>query len=81
MTRRGEPKSHSFLLGIGLDNGDGHYRQTTGDDFKIVGGSEGTHRKLQDKVLEISDDLAKKGKSIKDIGPDDFDRITDIIRN
>jgi len=71
----------SFLLGIGFDNQDGHVRITNGEDFHLTGGSEKTHRKMQDKVMELTEDLAKKGKSIQQIGPDDMERISDILKD
>lgn len=71
----------SFLLGIGLDNKDGHVRITDGEDFHLVGGSEETHHKMQDKMMEVSEDLAKRGKKIKDIDPDDIERVSDIFRS
>ena len=70
---------YSFLLGIGLDNDDGHVRITKGDDFHLVGGSEKTHHRMQDKMMEVSEDLARKGKKIRDLGPEDYDRVSDII--
>ena len=73
--------SRSFLLGVGLDNDDGHVRITRGDDFHLVGGSESTHHRMQDKMTEISEDLARRGKRIQDIGPEDFDRVSDIFRS
>jgi len=69
------------LFGLGLDNSDGHVRLTKGQDFNLIGGSEKTHQKMQDKVMELSEDLAKKGKSISDIGPDDFDRVNEILKD
>ena len=77
---RQEKDRFTFLLGIGLDNKDGHVRLTRGDDFHLVGGSEETHRRMQDKVMELTEDLAKRGKSIRDIGPEDYDRVSDIFR-
>jgi hypothetical protein len=79
MDKGGEKPLRSFLLGIGFDNKDGHVRITTGDDFHLLGGSEKTHRKMQDKVMDLSEDLAKRGKSIRNIGPDDMDRIKEIL--
>lgn len=79
VNRCGKDPSFSFLLGIGLDNKDGHVRVTKGDDFQLIGGSEKTHHKMQDKMMEVSEDLAKRGKQIKDIGPDDYDRVSDIF--
>ena len=71
----------TFLLGVGFDHDDGHYRQTRGESFHLVGGSEKTHQKMQDKVMELSEDLAKKGKTIGDIGPEDMKRATDILED
>jgi len=34
------PAKVAGLLGVGLDNADGHKRITTGERFAIVGGSE-----------------------------------------
>jgi hypothetical protein len=75
-----QEEKNSFLLGIGFDNSDGHVRLTNGDDFHLVGGSEQTHQKMQDKVMELTEDMAKKGKAIKDIGPDDFKRVSEIFK-
>ena len=36
-------KKKAWLLGLGLDGKDGHTRITTGENFKLVGGSEETH--------------------------------------
>lgn len=80
MTEKRKNDTSIFLLGIGLDNDDGHYRLTRGKAFHLVGGSETTHRKMQDKMMELSDDLAKKGKDISDIGLDDMGRVSDILR-
>ena len=38
-TRRRKPKS-AHLLGVGLDNEDGHKRLTRAEQFTIVGGDE-----------------------------------------
>ncbi|MFH2002606.1 MAG: hypothetical protein ABIK28_23235 [Planctomycetota bacterium] len=80
MTNRcGKNPAFSFLIGVGLDNEDGHVRMTKGDDFQLIGGSEKTHNRMQDKIMEVSEDLAKRGKQIKDIGPEDFGRVSEIF--
>jgi hypothetical protein len=82
MKNRLPGKSHeSFLLGVGLDNQDGHIRLTQGEHFHLIGGSEKTHRKMQDKVEELTEELSKEGKTIQDIGPEDYDRVSDIFRS
>jgi hypothetical protein len=37
--RKRRKKAHAALLGVGLDNADGHKRITTGEKFLILGGS------------------------------------------
>jgi hypothetical protein len=53
-----------FLLGVGLDS-DGHVRATRGDDFVLVGGSEKTHGKMQDKVVRFRETLGKMGTDLQ----------------
>jgi hypothetical protein len=54
------------LLGIGLDNDDGHTRITKGEDFFLVGGSAETHEKMQEFTIRLTERLGKKGKRIRD---------------
>lgn len=61
-TRR---KAH--LLGIGLDNEDGHKRITTGDDFSLVGGSAETHERMTETTLKTFEELKSRGKSIHEV--------------
>ncbi|MEE8105767.1 MAG: hypothetical protein V3T86_09560 [Planctomycetota bacterium] len=49
-----------IVMGVGLD-GDGHARVTRGEDFVILGGSEGTHHHMQDGVLKFQETLRKMG--------------------
>ena len=71
-------KSRSHLLGLGLDNKDGHKRVTTGEDFSIVGGSHETHEKMTETVLKTFETLGKRGKTIHEVGPEE---LGDIIRD
>lgn len=43
------------LVGVGLDGVDGHHRLTRGEHFLLLGGSEATHQKLVDIVLQFND--------------------------
>ncbi|HVG95126.1 MAG TPA: hypothetical protein VND21_11815 [Planctomycetota bacterium] len=54
------------LLGVGLDNQDGHTRITKGQEFFLVGGSAETHERMQDFTVQLTERLAKKGKRISD---------------
>lgn len=67
------PKSEqhkvSGLLGVGLDNQDGHKRLTTGEKFAVVGGSEETHGRMTETVIKTFEDLKRKGKDISEVHP------------
>ncbi len=51
VTRRPKTKS-AHLLGLGLDNDDGHKRLTSAEQFTIVGGSEETHGRMTETVVK-----------------------------
>jgi len=52
------------LLGVGIDNADGHKRVTRSEEFLLVGGSKETHENMQDIAMRFSDSLKKKGKRL-----------------
>jgi hypothetical protein len=61
------------LLGLGFDARDGHRRVTRGEDFLLVGGSEGTHEKMQDVVLRMQDRLKRQGRAFGDLSHEEFE--------
>ena len=52
--RPNTPEQKSAMLGIGLDNKDGHKRITKGDNFMLVGGSEETHERMTETAIKIN---------------------------
>ncbi|TAN36723.1 MAG: hypothetical protein EPN23_07900 [Verrucomicrobia bacterium] len=64
-TARKRPKT-AHMLGIGLDNHDGHIRVTQGDNFSIFDGSEETHERMQRACIKVNEKLARKGKHLAD---------------
>lgn len=60
------------LLGIGLDNDDGHKRITRAEKFSIVGGSNETHARMTETVVKTVEDLKKKGKDIDNTEPQEL---------
>lgn len=62
-----EHKSH--LLGIGLDNKDGHKRITRSEQFTLVGGSEETHDRMTETVVKTVEDLKRKGRTLDNARP------------
>jgi hypothetical protein len=71
----GRNKPH-HLLGIGLDNDDGHKRVTKAERFSIVGGSEETHEKMTETVIKTFETLDRKGKTLDKLKPGE---LKDII--
>ena len=69
-SNRKKPKS--LLMGLGLDNKDGHKRLTQGDNFVMVGGSEETHERMTETAIRFNEKLAKRGKALEDLSPEEF---------
>lgn len=57
------------LLGVGLDNEDGHTRLTRGDNFLLYGGSHETHSRMQETALKVNEQLDRRGKRLEDVSP------------
>lgn len=55
------------LLGVGLDNEDGHKRLTRGPNFVLVGGSQETHTVMQETAIKINEQLDRRGKRLEDV--------------
>ena len=60
--RKAEP---AHLVGIGLDNEDGHKRLTTAEEFTIVGGSEETHGRATETFIKTFEELKQRGKKLQ----------------
>lgn len=67
MRDKGNSHSKKHILGIGLDNEDGHKRLTRADDFSIVGGSEETHDRMTETLIKTCEDISRKGKRLDDV--------------
>jgi hypothetical protein len=69
-------RPRAALLGLGLDNDDGHRRITTGEQFAIVGGSAETHERMTETVVKTFEQLRSRGKNLSDVRPRE---LADII--
>ena len=76
---REKDRKFALLFGVGFDGKDGHYRQTKGEDFLLVGGSERTHEVMQDKALAISEELKRRGKKLAEV--EGVEELRDIARD
>ena len=65
--RKPVTQTKAHLLGLGLDNKDGHKRLTRADNFTIAGGSDETHSKMTETLVKTFEDLGRKGKSLETV--------------
>ncbi|MBE2212942.1 MAG: hypothetical protein IAE82_03650 [Opitutaceae bacterium] len=70
---RSTRKGH--LLGVGLDNEDGHKRITRAEDFSLVGGSAETHERMTETAMKTFEELKARGKSIHNVEPKELAEI------
>jgi hypothetical protein len=71
-----EPAGKAGLLGIGLDNDDGHKRITTGEKFLLVGGSAETHERMAETTIKTFEELKRRSKHLENVDPRE---LADII--
>jgi hypothetical protein len=74
-TPRRRKADQAHLLGVGLDNQDGHKRMTTAEQFTIVGGSEETHTKMTETVIKTFEHLKQRGKPLHAVEPQELAEI------
>jgi hypothetical protein len=79
MGKNKKPATKAWLLGLGLDNKDGHTRITTGKNFKLLGGSQETHSVMQEKAVKLNEHLSRRGKTLNDITHEEFHEIADKL--
>jgi hypothetical protein len=67
--KKSQPKKAPLpaLLGLGLDNDDGHKRITTAEDFAVLGGSAETHEKVTETFIKTFEELKQRGKKIREV--------------
>jgi hypothetical protein len=67
VSKKRPKRGHGALLGLGLDNDDGHKRITTGEQFAILGGSAETHERMTETVVKTFEELKQRGKNLEDV--------------
>jgi hypothetical protein len=60
------------LLGVGLDNKDGHVRVTRGKNFHLLGGSQETHEAMQETCIKLNEKLDARGKELGSLERGEF---------
>lgn len=62
-------RGKAALLGLGLDNTDGHKRITKSEKFAVVGGSEETHGRMTETLVKTFEDLKRRGRELEQTSP------------
>jgi hypothetical protein len=78
VTKKKAKPAPAALLGLGLDNADGHKRITTGEQFAIVGGSAETHERMTETVVKTFEELKHRGKHLGEVQRRE---LAEIIKN
>ena len=65
------------ILGVGLDNEDGHKRITTGETFILVGGSQDTHERMTETMMKTFEELKRRDKHLENVDPHELGEIID----
>lgn len=73
--KKPKPSPKAGLLGVGLDNDDGHKRVTTSEQFAIIGGSSETHERLTETAVKTFEELKQRGKQLHQVEPTELAEI------
>ena len=74
--RKRQPKIKG-ILGVGLDNEDGHKRITSGEKFMLVGGSKDTHERMTETMIKTFEELKRRDKPLEKVDPNELAEIID----
>ena len=69
--------SRSHLLGLGLDNTDGHRRLTRAERFTVAGGSAETHERMTETLMKTEEDLRRRGRDLSNASREE---LSDLLR-
>ncbi|MBM3853581.1 MAG: hypothetical protein FJ399_10545 [Verrucomicrobia bacterium] len=68
------------ILGVGLDNEDGHKRITTGEKFVLVGGSQDTHEQMTETMVKTFEELRRRDRPLEEVEPQELGEIIEKSR-
>jgi hypothetical protein len=65
--RNNKKKKQAAMLGLGLDNEDGHTRLSRGENFVLYGGSYETHARMQETAIKVNEELDRRGQRLENV--------------
>ena len=75
MAKKLKTAKKTWVLGLGLDNRDGHTRITAGENFQLIGGCEETHGTMTEKAVKMNEQLKRRGKTLDTVSREEFREI------
>ena len=72
-------RGRAVLVGYGLDDDRGHLRYTRGNSFELIGGSETAHDEMQQRALQIQEEVAKLGFSLDGMTYEQFQMLRAVV--
>ncbi len=75
ISSKGKKPHTAGILGVGLDNDDGHRRITTGEQFTLVGGSEQTHDRMTETMMKTFEELKRRDRRLESVDPHELAEI------
>lgn len=72
-------RGRAVVVGLGLDDGEGHIRYTRGDDIELYGGSQASHAEMQRRMRKIQDEIARLGIRLDSMTFEQYQTLRDIV--
>ncbi len=72
-------RGRAVVVGLGLDEADGHVRYTKGEGFELCGGSDEAHREMQRRAKRIRDEMTRLGIPSERMTYDQYLTLREIV--
>ena len=65
-------ESPAHLIGLGLDNRDGHVRISRGENFHVFSGSSETHERMTAACIKLNERMVRQGRKLGELSRAEF---------
>ena len=72
-------RGRAVVIGLGLDEPDGHIRYTRGESYQLYGGSEAAHQEMQRRAKIIHEERARLGISFEHMTYEQYQMLLAIV--
>lgn len=79
VSERPRRRGQAVLVGRAPGDPNGHIRITLGDDFRVEGGDEMSHGRLQQCARRIRSEIERRGLCMRDITRDQYEEIVRLV--